>query len=613
MKTLYKILYLEDLEADVERVTDLLQREYVPCEISWVKGCEALATALQGAGWAYDLVFLGSLPAGQVTQALASAQEHGPQVPVIVLLEDLDEARAVDCLRNGATDFVLRTHLARLGPVVRRALEAAREAAGRRAAEAANTRLAALLRATLDASTEGLLVVDLAGKIATYNRKFMTLCGIPEYVMAPMEMESVLKFLLDQFQDPEAFLNEARLLGNHAERETAGLLTTKGDRIVEEVGRPHRIGNQTVGRIYSFRDVTEQARAGDSSRHLATTHLALLECARAGRIGLWYASQDRLVCSEALMPMLGLPAGDLPKDLKALEALIHPEDRDAFLEALERPRNATVHLRLRKVSGEWIHTQWNLDRDAAGSYQGAILDITDQWRLQQDSGVRQRTEWMSILTANLTRAFRAPLQALQGHLAALEAGPLTVHNRRELEAAASATRTLNALVEQMTQAASQDPGPRVLMDLNDLVEKVQPWARTTLGDGIDLKLELAGQLPTLPLNLARMEPVLMNLLLNAKEALQGRGEIWIRTGRALGEKLNGFDAAPLFVEVQDNGPGIPPRVKEQMFDPFFTTRTGSDGLGLSVVRCIVESYGGRIQVDTEPRRGTAIRVVLPVP
>jgi DNA-binding NtrC family response regulator len=220
MSATLRFLYLEDQSADVELVEAALAREYIACELSWVNGRAAFESALAG-GWAFDLILADyQLPDIDGDLALVLARKYSPNVPFIFISGSLGEEKAVECLRAGATDYVLKSHLARLGPVVRRALEEAREANARREAEAATQRVVALLRATLESTSEGILVTDLAGRVSTYNRKFMTLCGIPDYVMAPMEMDRVLGFLLDQFQDPEAFLAEARQLIPHPDGES---------------------------------------------------------------------------------------------------------------------------------------------------------------------------------------------------------------------------------------------------------------------------------------------------------------------------------------------------------------------------------------------------------
>jgi PAS domain-containing protein len=191
---------------------------------------------------------------------------------------------------------------------VRRSLQWGQEQAARRDLEAANVRLSSLLRTVLDASSEGILVTGLAGQITAYNRKFLTLCGIPDYVLAPMQLEQMLQFLRDQFLDSAAFMREARSL------------------------------------------------------------------ARTGQAVPWYLTEEQLVISDKALPLLGLTAETLPRDLPALEALIHPADLDGFHRALERPGKAALELSLRRGDGAWLRTRWTLKRCEDG-YRGLFTAI----------------------------------------------------------------------------------------------------------------------------------------------------------------------------------------------------------------------------------------------
>jgi len=233
--------------------------------------------------------------------------------------------------------------------------------------------MASLLRALLESTSEGILVADLAGRITTYNRKFMALCGIPEYVMAPMDLERVLRFLQDQFADPETFLSEARALGDRGERRLLGLLNGKDRRVIEAFGRSQRMGNETVGRVFSFADVTERERGQGPLPETVAVPPELMEAARAGRVVPWYLTEDELVISEKGLAVLGLDPGGLPRDLAGLEALIHPADLDRFRRGLEHPRTGPFELRMRRGDGSWIGTRWNLKRGAEG-YRGVFVE-----------------------------------------------------------------------------------------------------------------------------------------------------------------------------------------------------------------------------------------------
>jgi PAS domain-containing protein len=373
MKTDYRILYFEGLEADVGQVADLLKREYLPAGLTWVVDLEAFQNALKE-GWSYDLLLLAD-PLDQCPsqEALAMARRRCPNLPVILLTGEENAELAAESMRQGAMEVVAKSGLDRLAPAVRRALRVARDLASLREAEAENARLASLLRTILDSTAEGLLVVDLAGKITTYNRKFMSLCGIPEYVMAPMDLERVLRFLQDQFVDPETFLSEARILGDRTERKALGFMVGKDQRTIQAFGRSQRMGKETVGKVFSFMDVTERGQAHDPQPEVLAMPQDLVEAARAGRVVPWYLTEDELVVSEKGLPLLGLAPGGLPRDLAGLEALIHPEDLDRFRRGLEHPRTAPFELRMRKGDGSWITTRWNMKKGSEG-YRGVFSE-----------------------------------------------------------------------------------------------------------------------------------------------------------------------------------------------------------------------------------------------
>ena len=370
MKSDYRILYLEDREEDVARVSELLRQAYLPVDVTWVRGWSAFESALEG-GWAFDLLFLADGLAGMATEsALALARKRWPDLPILLLCAPGSETRAVEYLHQGATESLVLdpdgASLPRLAPMVRRALKEVRLQERLREAEAAKARLAALLRTVLESTSEGILVADLAGKITVYNRKFMSLCGIPEYVMAPMELERMLQFLQDQFTDPEAFLREARNLEAHPEQGRLELLRPRHQGSLEASIRPHRVGSEVVGRVFSLNELTAAPRPPGLPQDL-------LEAAQAGLVVPWYLTEDDLVISEKGLAVLALPPGGLPTDLRSLEALIHPEDLDRFRQGLERPQPESIPLRLQKPDQSWVRTLWNIKR-SQGGYRGVFRE-----------------------------------------------------------------------------------------------------------------------------------------------------------------------------------------------------------------------------------------------
>jgi signal transduction histidine kinase len=163
---------------------------------------------------------------------------------------------------------------------------------------------------------------------------------------------------------------------------------------------------------------------------------------------------------------------------------------------------------------------------------------------------------------------------------------------------------------------------RLQVDRTSLADAVQ--AAVALADGkasrgsIRVEVSLPADLPTLGADQHQLTQVFCNLLINAYEALEGRGRIDI-TGRLANTAEDrallpdGHLAVPtVVVDVADDGPGMPVDVAEKIFNPFFTTKAQGSGLGLAIVRKIVDAHDGRIDMSTADGRGTRFRVTLPV-
>jgi hypothetical protein len=139
-----------------------------------------------------------------------------------------------------------------------------RELAERERAEDALVRSVSLLRATLESTADGILVVDGTGKIVNFNQRFTEMWRIPDGVIASRDDDQALAFVLDQLSDPGEFITKVRELYSQPEAESFDVLHFKDDRIFERYSRPQRIEDKVVGRVWSFRDVTERKRAEET-------------------------------------------------------------------------------------------------------------------------------------------------------------------------------------------------------------------------------------------------------------------------------------------------------------------------------------------------------------
>ena len=607
MRPGHRILYLEPAADAVEQVRAVLALDYLPCEVSWVRDRAGFEAAL-GDPWGYDLLLAACQDGGlRALEILEIARRRAPEVPLVYLAGDLEADQVAGYLEAGVRDQVPKRDPARLGPVVRRVLEESRHRAGEREALGASARLSALLRAVLESTTDGVLVADLAGRVSAYNRKFLALCGIPEYVMASMELEKVLQFLGDHFVSKEMLLGEVRALAAGPEQEGSITLKGRDGRTLEQTSRTFQAGGQAMGRVLALRDVTVRELAAARRRQLADSSQTLLEAAAAGEVVLWSLDKDRLLLSDYAGPLLGLGTEEGAVDLADLEDRIHPEDLDRLHWALEHPAHARFEARMRRDDQTWAWTSWTLRKDAAGGFHGLFRVVDQERALQEQLAERRRLEWTAGINASLVHDLRHPVQQLRSGLdalrsdAAVQGGPL--------QSCARAAASLEATLAQLARAPHDDVG--LTLRLNDVVARLGPWMERELPLEIRLVTDLQSGLPPLPLHPGRFEPVLMNLVQNARDALGGAGIITVRTGSVRPDPAAPSAQPPQFLEVEDNGPGIAPRTLEHIFDAGFSTRPRAAGLGLTVVRAIAEDCGGSIQVDTEAMRGTRIRILLP--
>ncbi len=246
--------------------------------------------------------------------------------------------------------------------------------------------------------------------------------------------------------------------------------------------------------------------------------------------------------------------------------------------------------------------------DPTGAVAGAagiVEDMTEHQRLESHLRQAQKMEAIGRLAGGVAHDFNNLLQALLGsvHLLLLRADNVDEVRRtgEELEAMAQRGAALTRQLLLFSRREITKPEP---FDLGELIEGESRMLRRLLRDDVQLHLELAPPPLMLDADRGQIEQVLMNLVVNAADAMPDGGEIFVRTGG---------DEAMAWLEVQDNGTGMPEGIRERVFEPFFTTKEPGKGtgLGLSVVHGIVTRHGGTIDVDSVPGRGSTFRVWLP--
>ena len=243
--------------------------------------------------------------------------------------------------------------------------------------------------------------------------------------------------------------------------------------------------------------------------------------------------------------------------------------------------------------------------------QGVLVvarDVTEQRRWEEQMVRSEKLSALGQLAMGMAHDFTNLLQAILGHTQLIAYEPSPERVSRGLSTIEQAVRDGVEMVGRIKRFARRDVDRRLervdfRVAVREVLEIVRPrWAQSDLkGAPVAVRQELAPVPPVLARG-AELREALINLVLNAADAMPKGGSLTLRTAR---------DGAWVVVEVADSGLGIPPDVRRRIFEPFFTTKETGTGLGLSIVSGIISSYGGTIDVESEPGVGTTFTIRLP--
>jgi nitrogen-specific signal transduction histidine kinase/ActR/RegA family two-component response regulator len=243
-------------------------------------------------------------------------------------------------------------------------------------------------------------------------------------------------------------------------------------------------------------------------------------------------------------------------------------------------------------------------------------------RLEQKLMETQKLESLGVLAGGIAHDFNNILTGIVGNNSlALSELPVGSPVRNHLSGIREASQRAADLIRQMLAYSGRGRFIIQKLDLSQVVEETTQLLGISISKKVNLNFDLARKLPPVEVDAAQISQVIMNLVINASEAIGDKqGVISIRTGlmHADREFLNKTEISEqlvpgdyVFLEVEDNGLGIPPENLKRIFDPFFTTKFTGRGLGLAAVLGIVRSHKGTLRVNSEAGRGTIFKMLLP--
>ena len=483
----------------------------------------------------------------------------------------------------------------------------------------ATARLAALSAASSDAIVNKLLDGTIVGWNAGAERLF-------GYCASEMQGASIYRLIPPELHHEEQRILERVARGEQILRFETTRIRKDGSIVpIELTVTPVRDHSGTiVGASSIKRDLTERHQAAETLARLAsiveTSDDAILSKTLDGIVVTWNAGAERIY---------GYEPGEIIG--RSIELLVPDDLRDEEQEILRRVARgehvAHYETRRRNRDGSEIDVSLTISplRDRSGVIVGASSiqrDITE--RKRGEAALRQAAKMEAIgrLSAGLAHDFNNQLHALSGFAGFAGRDPnLGRTARQDLTQIQKAVERMASLTRQLLAFARQQVLAPQTLDLNMAVADAYPMLQRLLGADVDLQFAPANAPTWVRVDRAQLVQVLMNLVINARDALVGGGQILVRTASVDVEPGEVWDRLGVPVEpgsyaelvVQDTGQGIAPEHLPRIFEPFYTTKQigRGTGLGLATVEGIVSQSGGHIQVESAVDRGTSIRVLLP--
>ncbi|MBI4410465.1 MAG: PAS domain S-box protein, partial [Gemmatimonadetes bacterium] len=486
----------------------------------------------------------------------------------------------------------------------------------------------ALFAALIDNMRAGVLVETEQRRIFAVNAAFCDIFAIP---VPPRELVGAdcaraaqqVKQLL---ADPEAFPARIDELVRRRKLVLAEELRFTDGRVYERDYLPiFSAERKFIGHMWQYRDVSQRKRAEQLLRDSEERYRVLFEEDLAGN---FVSTPDGrlLACNAAFANIFGFASVDaaLRCDLRDL----YP-DRGARQEMLERVRRDkridSSELELRRTDGTPVYVMETLvgvfdERGELTEMRGYLLDITERKQLEQQLRQSQKMEAVGRLAGGVAHDFNNLLTAIRGYgemlLGEFDASD---PRRKDIEEIKNAAERATSLTRQLLAFSRRQMLELRPVDLNSVVLEMDKLVRRLIGEDIELITILEPELRPVRGDPGQIEQVILNLVVNARDAMPQGGRLTIETAnvdldRQSTRWLSGLQPGAYgMLVVSDTGHGMDQEVLAHLFEPFFTTkeRGKGTGLGLSTVYGIVRQSGGQITARSELGHGTSFRIYLP--
>jgi two-component system cell cycle sensor histidine kinase/response regulator CckA len=618
-----RVLVVEPIMADAELNLHELQQAGFQCRPHIVRTREEFLDHLRC--FRYDIVLADHrLPGWTGMDALTMLRKSGSEIPFILVTGTLGEEIAVECIRQGVTDYVLKDHLARLPIVVSRALEDKTSRDAR----------AFLVEALLQSESNSLfLFAHNPLPMWVFEKESLQFLQVNDAALHHYGYgrTEFLKMSAADLHPPEEISRLLKMFHGGSTREKAAGQwhhRLKGGSIIDvEIFLHSMEYSGRASALMVAQDVTERKRAEEEKQKFFT----LVENTR-DFIGVTDLQGNVVYVNPAGRALLGIGDPGAMKDAPAYE-YVAAEDlslfRETVLPTIFSCGQWNGELRFRHhqtghaVPMDYVGFLVKDPQTGEPRFIGTVSrDITERRVLEQQLRQAQKFEAIGQLAGGIAHDFNNVIGAIQGwaELGEEQAASTDAPYAGYFKKIHVQCDRVTALIRQLLAfSRRQILEPRNL-SLNQSVRDVLSLLGGVIGKDVELHIDLAEDLAVVRVDPTQIEQVLMNFCINARDAMPGGGHLSIETHNAEFSEEECRHNAGLqpgcfaVLSVSDTGIGMDAGVRERIFEPFFTTKeTGKGtGLGLATVYGIVKQHGGFVQVESEPDRGSKFHIFLPI-
>jgi len=630
-----RVLLVEDSEDDALLILRELERGGYEVSAQRVVSEQEMREALDRQPW--DVVILDyHVPGFGALPALAVLNEKNLDLPTVVVSGAVGEEKAAEVMRLGAHDLVLKDNLSRLLPAVERELREAEERRRRRLAEQELRESEERYRLHFNHVRDLIYAVDQDSRLTSVSPSVRQLLGYaPEelvgqrledtQILAPESLRHALAQLARQ-QDGDASSSTTEY--EFVAKDGAPLYAEVTSAPLFRHGRP-------CGMVSVARDVSERKRAEEELRKERDFNKKLIEASPAFFVAI-SPELKTIMMNQVMLNALGYTLGEVV-GTHYLNKFVPERERPAVLQVFN-------DLRYKKVStvnenhvltkdGRELLVEWHGmpvvgENGELEFFFGLGLDITErkraeeeQRKLQEQLRQAQKMEAIGTLAGGVAHDFNNILTGILG-----QAQMLKLHSSPGSEAYEAAQVIEKAaqrgaqLTQQLLGFARKGQMQNVLVDLHEVIGDVIQLLSRTIPKNISIVKEFHAPRATIIGDPGQMEQMLLNLAINARDAMPEGGELKFATELVRIEASYVRTHADIergeyvCVSVADTGCGIPKEIQPRIFEPFFTTKEPGEGtgMGLAMVYGIVKSHKGTIEVASEVGQGTTFKIYLPL-